>query len=164
MKTLPDPLWEASRGLCRNMPRFLATQWQTFHLQETVQLRFVTPINTVELLQRYTASLVLTTLRRRGQLPKRIADDPRFLSRGSFSNWNKTLQMALVESTEPALDEWRRLLLAPRHDFPELLNLLGSVMGNTGPELNPVNCTRCLPGECVGATSQQLHRSRDGRE
>jgi len=58
-------------------------------------------------------------------LPRNLAVDPRFLSRGSFGEWNRTLQTALTESSDPVLDDWRRILLSPRDDFEKLLDLLG---------------------------------------
>ena len=44
-ESLPDPIWEASRALCRNT---LASYRLT---QESLQLRFIT-LNTADLLQR----------------------------------------------------------------------------------------------------------------
>lgn len=121
---LCDPLWTASLDLCRNTPGLIATQWQRFHLQESVQLRFVTLMNTADLLQRYIAAIVLADLRDGEGMPAGLASEGRFLGQGSFRDWNKSLQMALAGSVDPTLDVWRRMLLTPRDDFRDLLDSL----------------------------------------
>jgi hypothetical protein len=102
---LPDPLWKASCAICRNTPRLIATQWQMFHLHTSLSFRFITLLNTMDLLQRLVGSTILVTLRAAQGLPESIVKDSKFLSRWSFGEWNKIIETALesehlTESTQ----------------------------------------------------------------
>jgi hypothetical protein len=133
---LPDSLWQASCAICRNTPRLIATQWQQFHLQTSLSLRFVTLLNTMDLLQRLVGAIILVNLRAAQGLPESIVKDPKFLSRGSFGEWNKVIETAL-EAEHPFLAEWRAKLLIDRSDFPDLLNMLAPLWNLIGNRVAP---------------------------
>jgi hypothetical protein len=120
---LPDDLYAAARAICRNTPRVIASQWQTFHLDCALRLRFVTLFNTADLIQRHVTIRALATLLDRNAMPSNLRENADLLSGAGFGDWNRTLRAAL-QAPCPALDAWRSLLLDPRSDFDSALGLI----------------------------------------
>jgi hypothetical protein len=125
---LPIEAWAASVLLCCVPPRVIATSWRQFHFQESVRLRIVTLLNTADLVQRLVAIRMLTVLRDCGALESAWPADEPLLRRGSFGDWNRTIELGLQLPVGAPLEALRRLLLAPRDDWDELMKEIAPVM------------------------------------
>lgn len=121
--------WEASCNLCANTPQVVATTWKLFHFQDEARLRMVLLFNAADLIQRLIGSFTLSVLREQNELAGMLENlSPPVNSRsgksvfppGTTAEWNMTLEWALKNSENPALEHLRASLLTPREDFQDL--------------------------------------------
>ena len=150
-------LWETSCCICKNTPQVVAFSWKLFHFQETLRARFVILFNVADLLLRIVASIVFAELRRRGELSSIFSEESSFLKSGSYLNWIRNLEIALLKTSCNRLKLFRDALLQQRKDFKLIDDLLvpyKSILGNIEFEISEKNTINYL--KILGFLRNQL--------